>query len=221
MATATASISKADAQHPGVNQSVLQRAPIIIDVPDSMADNDDVLFTVPTPVSEIGPRTVTAMRHTGGDITSAASATFVLSDGDTLILQIDPDGNGVFVEVTHVLAGVSAGAATAAEIAASINGDTALAASTHAVAGLTSNAVTLFPAAIRGALRVIGGTAQTLLLFPGTVADWRARVYVSQSGPVIAGGTGWSWSYSAATRVLTVVNETGAAANRTTIVVEV
>lgn len=213
-------ISAVDPRHPGVNNSLLQESPIIAEVPEAMADNDTT--DIQLPIKENGynpPQSVNVYRHTGGDITSAAAATHVVSDGDTLKLQIDEDGNGTFVEFTHTFAGLTAGAATPTELAASINGDAQFKGKIRAVAGLTANAVSLFPITARGALRVIGGTAAAVLAFPGTTADVKARTYASQSCPVIAGGTGWSWSFVASTGALTVKNETGGAVARVRILV--
>lgn len=214
-------IGVADPRHPGVNQSILQESPIVAEVPEAMADNDTTEISLPlVGTSFQPPRQVSVFLHTGGDITSAAAATHVVSDGDTLKLQVDVKGNGVFEEFTHTFSGCDAGAATPTQLAASINGDSALSSLLLAVEDLTSNAVTLFPITARGALRVVGGTASSVLAFPGTTADTKARTYVSQSVPVIAGGTGWSWSFVASTGVLTVKNETGGAVNRTTIFVQ-
>lgn len=211
MATKTGYVNSADAPHPGVNDGILQSAPIVIEVPQALPDDDDVKLTLPVGFSGRAPR-VQVDRHTGGDVTCTAAATYVVSDGDTIKLQLDADGNGVYTEVTHTIAGVSAGAATAAELAASINADAALAPYILAVAGLTSNALTLFPLKPRSKFYVSGGT-QTGISFAGTVTSQLNRTYVSQV-PALASGTGWSYSYVASTRVLTVKNETGGAVNR-------
>lgn len=221
MTAQTGYLKTVDPRFPGVNNSILQESPIISEVPEAMADDDTTTIQMPlTGNTYQPPQRVSVARHTGGDITSAAAATHVVSDGDTLKLQIDVDGNGTFVEYTHTFTGCDAGAATAAQMATSINADTAINDKVLAVAGLTSNAVTLFPITNRGALRVVGGTASSVLAFPGTLADTKARTYVSQTCPVIATGTGWSWSFVASTGVLTVKNETGGAVNRVTIFVQ-
>lgn len=221
MTAQTGYIKAADPRFPGVNNSILQESPIVVEVPEAMADDDTTAIQLPTTGNTYQPpQRVMVVRHTGGDITSAAAATHVVSDGDTLKLQIDADGNGTFVEYTHAFSGCDAGAATAAQMAASINADSAIKGMVLAVAGLTANAFTLFPITNRGALRVVGGTASSVLAFPGTLADTKARTYVSQTCPVIAGGTGWTWSFVASTGVLTVKNETGGAVNRVSIFVQ-
>ncbi len=221
MAAQTNYFSTVDPTHPGVNQSMLQEGPIVLEIPQSMADDDTTDFVFPAAGdTKRPPIVVQPYRHTGGDMTSAASATFALSNGDTLEFQVDPDGNGVYATLIHTLAAVSPGAATAAEIAASFNADTKFNADFRAVAGLTANAVSIFPKSVRGACRVVGGTASALLAFPGTGADNKKRTYVSQSAPVLTAGTGWSWSYVVSTRTLTVKNETGGAVTRTAIFIQ-
>lgn len=215
MATQTNYISGADPRFPGVNQSELQEAPILLDVYDAMADDDDTKVTLPaTGNPGLMPRLVQVARHTGGDITSAAAATRAMSNGDTAEFIIDPAGKGdsrALLRFTHVFVGLTGGAATPTEIAASINGDANLTPYVRAVAGLTANAVTLFPKTARG--RVTVGAQPGVLGFSGT-ADYAKRIYVSQTCPILTAGTGWSWSYDANTRILTIKNETGGAVNR-------
>lgn len=220
MATVLASVAAVDQQHPGVNLNNLGFSPLLVDVFGAMADDDDVKVSFSKAGdSRLPPKAVSISRHTGGDMTSAASATFALNNGDTLVFSVDPDNNGVFEEIVHALAGVTNGAATAAQIAASINADTKLSGKVVAVAGLTANAVTLFVATPRGKALVTGGTASALLAFPGTGADSKKRVYVSQSSPVLTAGIGFSWSFNADTNELTVKNETGGAVNRVQVAV--
>jgi len=210
-----------DAPHPGINESILQESPILLEVPLAMPDDDTTAYVF-TGAGQSGlpPRTVTVLRHTGGDITNTVNANWAVNNGDTILYQVDAGGTGKFVQFTHALAGVTNGAATAVQVAASLNADTTFKKTAVAVAGLTANRVSIFATLPRSAIRVVGGTAQTVILFPGTAADYQARTYVSQSVSVIAGGTGWSWSYAAATKTLTVQNETGGAVNRVLIVIE-
>jgi hypothetical protein len=203
-----------DAQHPGVNNSVLQASPYVYEIPEAMADDDTTTITLPVGGTGRAPR-IQVARHTGGDITNATpAATYVVSNGDTYDFMIDPEGDGVYRKVTHTLVGIaSGGSATAIELAASINGDANLSPYILGVAGLTSNALTLFPITPRGKFYIAGGT-QTGCLFAGTVVSQLNRTYVSQTIHIAAGTTGFSWSYVASTRVLTVKNETSGAVNR-------
>lgn len=221
MAHVTASISQVDAQFQGLSNESLQATPIVLDVYTAIPDDDDVQYTFAAAGDTyMPPRLVQVYRHTGGDITNTTPAgTYAVTTGETIIFQIDTDGSGTFTQFTHTTTGLSAEAATAAQFATSINADTAINPYVFAVAGLTTNAVTLFPKKIRGAVRIVGGTAVGDFAWPGTTADYKARTYVSQSEPILTAGTGWSYSYVASTRVLTVKNETGGTVNRVTILV--
>lgn len=213
--------STVDPPHPGINESILQESPIVLEVPGAMADDDTTAFVFTGPgQSGLPPRTVTILRHTGGDITNTVNANWAVNNGDTILYQVDAGGTGKFTQFTHALAGVTNGAATAVQVAASLNADTTFKKTAVAVAGLTANRVTIFPISPRSSIRVVGGTAQTVILFPGTVADYMARVYVSQTAPILLAGTGWSWSYNATTKTLTIQNETGGAVNRVVIFIE-
>jgi len=210
MALKTAYIAGVDPQYGGNDYT--QKGPIIADVYDSMADNDTAQITLDAPGdTKLPPRSVTVYRHTGGDITSLASATFAVNNGNTIEFWVDDDANGKYTQIVHALAGVTNGAATAAQIAASINGDAVLSKYVVAVAGLTANAVTLFPRLARSKFYI---GAQPAVLGWAGVADYAARTYVSQNMGVLGIASGFSWSYNAATRVLTVQNELAAAADR-------
>lgn len=229
MALKTASFALAFTAFWGVNFSRLQDNPVIIDVPDSMADNDTVQYVFdPQGDISLPPQSVRVYTHTSGDITNTVDATWSVNNGDTLIFSIDDAGLNTArtpserkagrLTVTHALASVTNGAATAAQVAASINADTNLRLYVYAVAGLTANRVTLFPRHPLVKFNVSGGTAQTVLLFPAGDADWSNRVFASQAD-TLSGGTGWSWTYNASTRTLTIQNETGGAVARTCILV--
>lgn len=221
MSTQTNYVGVVDPRHPGVNNQILQEAPIVAEVPESMADNDTTDIQMPlTGNSYEPPLVVNVYTHTGGDITSTAAATKAINTGDTLIIQVDTVGNGKYTEYTHTLTNLTDGAATAAQLATSINADANLKNRILAVAGLTTNAVTLFPITPRGALRVVGGTAAAVAAFPGSVADAKARTYASQTLGVAGIASGWTWSFVASTGVLTVKNETGGAINRVRILVK-
>lgn len=194
---------------PGVNNASLQQSPVVGDVYDSMAAADTAALPAFEAAgdSHMPPRSVQVFLQTGGDITSAAAATRAMSNGDTAEIYIDSDGNGVYEKYIHSFVGLTAANATPAQIAASINGDAQLANKVYAVAGLTANAVTLFP--VQPGSKLYVGAQPAPLGFAG-VADYTKRTYTSQT-MVITGGVGWSWSYNAGTRVLTVKNETGGA----------
>lgn len=215
-----------------ITNDILQRGPTIADIYAAMADDDDTQITIPE--AAVGTRRlcplVQVLRHTGGDITSAAAATRAMTDGDTAEIKVDIFGTGQWVTFTHTFSGLTAANATPAQIAASINADTqeiapslgvvgsqgyALNELVVAVASLTANAVTLFPVKPRS--KVIVGAQPSVLGFAGT-ADYSKRIYVSQATPVLLTGTGWSFSYNADTRVLTVKNETGGAVNRVQVI---
>jgi len=233
--------------HPGVNNSMLQDGPIVCDIYDAMANADTAVLTLPV-IGDLSmaPRDVQVYRHTGGDVTSAASATFALNNGATLQFQIDPNSKADStqrgqVQLNHTLVGLTNGSATAAQIAASINGDVNLQPYIRAVAGLTANAVTLFPmlsapflfkstnipaaqqfAALEGSqvpqFTITGGTAANLLAFPAGFVGYNTRSYVSQTIG-LAGVTGFSYAYNATTRALTLTNTTGGAVNRVSMLV--
>ncbi len=239
---------QARAVHPGVNNGILQDAPIVADILESMANADTAVINLPaTGDAGEAPRLVQFMRHTGGDSTSLASATFACNNGDQIAFTIDPNGKGdvrAYQTVTHSLVGVTNGAATAVQIAASINSDKNLIPFLHAVAGLTANAVTLFPIlsnptagvaiTVQAQTQPTGPTSNpppvqscrfmitqqpAVIGFPAGFTDYKARTYVSQT-PVIAGGVGFSWAYSATARALTITNTTGGAVNRVCVLVQ-
>lgn len=170
------------------------------------------------------PARVVVYTHDGGMTNGTVAATYVLSDGDTLDFQaLDPasplnkvgsaaDINNpanLFLSFTHTLSGVTAGAATAAEIAASLNGDATFAAFAYADGGnVTTNAVTIFPKGISGEIKVTGGTVQTAMVFPAGGADNKDRTLSSQPA------ADWSWTYATATGLVTVTNGSGAAVDK-------
>jgi hypothetical protein len=212
------SVARIDVRHPGVNNSELQEGPMVLDIYESMADDDTAQVVVQAAAGNPGlpPRSVVVLRHTGGDITSAAAATRAMSSGNTADIFIDHDNNGKYEQVTHIFTGLTAAAATPAEIAASLNADARLTPYLRAVAGLTANAVTLFPILPRSKIYV--GAQPATLGFAGT-ADYSARTYVVQTQHILTGTTGFSWDYVAATRLFTLKNETGGAVNRVTAII--
>lgn len=219
MATAAVAFAGVYARFPGVNDSELQESPILIDCPTSLAASDNVQYTLPA-AGDVGtpPFAMEVYTHSGGDLTSAAGATFNLQVTDTLTFSIDEKGyNSALTQaqmkqgrqsVTVALAGVTPGSATAAQIAAAINADAVASKYIFAVAGLTANAVSLFPKQPNIKFSVSGGTAQTLLQFPAGDADFNARTYTKEDPSL------WTMTYAAGTRLLTITNGTGGAKNR-------
>jgi len=218
----------------GLSEERLSKSPGFLDILDSMNNADTTTFIYTETAGtdrRVPPSRIQVYRHTGGDITnSSPAATYTNSTGDTLTFAIDdgagnnrPDGvpfsGAVIPQYTHSLVGLTAANATAVQIAASINGDKNINTKIRAAAGLTSNAVTIAPIGPLGSVQVVGASASAGIAFAATVADAKKRTYVSQS-LVIAGGTGFSWSYNAGTRTLIVTNSTGGAVNRVVILFE-
>lgn len=223
MAAKATVIALALARFPGVNNSELQEQPVFVEVPDSIANADTFSYVYDAAGDlALPPHAVQVYTHTGGDITNTVDATWAVNSGDTIEFMVDERDNYQLTsaqmktgkqKITHTLAGGTNGAYTAAQLAASIIADTALRKYVYPVAGLTANRVSLFPAKPYVAFNVSGGTAQTVISFPGTEANWAKRTYAAGS-MVIAGGTGWSWSYNATTRTVTITNGTGGAVSR-------
>ena len=224
------------AVHPGVNNSLLQEAPVVADVLEAMANNDTAQVVLNTPGdSGMPPRVIEIYRHTGGDTTSAASATFAINNGEQITFLVDPNNKNdtrAYKTITTTLSGLTNGAATAAQIAASINADPKINGYMHAVAGLTANAFTLFPILSNPVLTASQSypegswaprfqviQANALFAFAAGWTSYLSRTYVSQTKG-LAGVTGFSYSYVPATRTLTVVNTTGGAINRVCIFVQ-
>lgn len=170
------------------------------------------------------PARVVVYTHDGGMTNGTVAATYVLSDGDTLEFRakdpasplnkvgsaadINNPGN-LYLSFTHTLSGVTAGAATAAEIADSLNGDATFASFAYADGGnVTTNAVTIFPKGITGFIDVTGGSAQAVMVFPAAGASNSARTFSSEPD------ASWTWTHAASTGLVTVTNASGAAVDK-------
>jgi len=229
MAAKTAIFAAALTRFVGLANDELQNQPVLIEVPDSMANGDTVSFTYDANGDlALPPHEVKVLTHTGGDLTNGADGNWNVNNGDTIVFGVDEKGYNYTLTpsqmkagrqaLTHALAGVTNGAATPAQVAASINADKGINSYIYAVASLTANRVTLFPKKPYVVFNVTGGTAQTTIQFPGGDADWSKRIYSSTTG-VVPGGTGWSWTYNASTRTLTVTNQTGSGSARNVVLV--
>lgn len=164
--------------------------------------------------------------HDGG-LENGVDDNWVLSDGATLEIEFwDPDNteqdthrertDGGYTTVIHTFAGLSAGAATNAEAAASLNADTNFTQWAYAlIDGATANRVTLVPKGRQGRLRVVGGTAASVLAFPGTEVDNNQRTFTRQ--PLIAAD--WTVTYDAGEKEIRVLRANATAAERVMVVV--
>jgi len=173
--------------------------------------------------------------HDGGLENTTPAATYANTDGDTITFQFfDPDAadddrvigsaadlgqpDRLFTEVVHTLAGVTAGAATPAQIAASLNGDAEFSKWAYAAAGaISANGVAVFPRGLRGQARVTGVSAAAGIVYPGTTVKNAERTF-TRVGPLM-GGSGWDVSYAAATKTVVVTNNTGGPVSRVAAVI--
>lgn len=194
---------------PAFNGGDMQDRPIRIEVAAEIADNSDVQYTMPVGCDL--PPSLVSVYQAAGAIITAGGGTYTLSDGDTIEFEVDGE------TITHVLDGLTAAAATDTQIRDSVDADEALAGLVTAV--LVGGAVCFLPIGVRSVLRLTGGTALIELDVDTLTADNGTRTFANQA-LVPAGGTGWSWSYDAATRVLTVKNETGGTVSQTLILVQ-
>lgn len=148
--------------------------------------------------------------HDGGF--TAGGGTYADADGDTLVLSFhDPDLDDrcnqcdpvpLFLDVTHTLDGVTGGAATDAQVVASLNADLEFRKYGHA--GLVSGAVTIFPIGANAVVKVgEGSTANALAAaFPTTASDNGTRTFARQD--IVAAA--WTASYAAATKTYTITS---------------
>lgn len=217
-----------------------QRRTVLLEAA-SLADTETLTYQRPeeqAPGEEAAvPHTSVAVyTHDGGLENGTAAATYVTSDGDTIILEFwDPDNDAhespsahdyyspdnprKYTRVTHVLSGVTAGAATPAQIVASLMADENFTRWAYAAASIaTANAVTLFPRGPRGRVRCVGGTSVLASRFPGVEADNAQRTF-TRVDHVAAVTDPWDVSYDAGTRTLTITNNTAATVERVTAVV--
>lgn len=154
-----------------------------------------------------------AWTHDGG-LSTGATATHVTSDGDTIVFDFkDPDNalndsfSDGFTSVTHTLDGVTGGAATAAEIVASLNADTAFTAWAYAAVTAT-NVVTVFPKGPLGQVKIgTGSTSAAASDFAATTADNAARTFTK----VDMVDAAYTMTYAAATKTLTITDVAGTA----------
>lgn len=199
----------------------------------SVADTNTLEYVRPAEYGDGGEAAVPHMgveiyTHDGGFENGSAAATYATSDGETIVFEFwDPDNaaneapnahDGAQVmkwtEVVHVLSGVTGGAATPAQIVASLNADPYFSAWAYAAASIaTANAVTVFPRGPRGRVRIgTGSTSAFASLFSGTGADNAQRIF-TRVGPNIAADP-WDVSYDAGDRKVIITNNTAATVER-------
>src|SRR5690606_29025668 len=156
MANATQA-SFADVRSYGINNDRLKKRTYYVES-GIVPDDDTIEFAHPDFATEGGFPVLGASVYThNGGMATGAVATHVTSNGDTLVLEIkNPhvqewlyQGQPEYVEVLHVLAGVTGGAATPAQIAASLNADTNFTSWAYAAVTAT-NVLTLFPEGAEG-----------------------------------------------------------------------
>lgn len=171
------------------------------------------------------PANIEMWSHNGG-LTNTVDDNWNVSEGDTLEMEFwDPDNeandsyrertDGGYTEVEHTLAGGTDTAYTNAQLAASLNADENFTVFAYAVADITANRVTIIPKGRRGRVRVTGGTANSVLVFPGTEADNSTRTFTRIS--MIVGN--WTATYNADTQALRLVQANATPATRVMAVV--
>lgn len=187
------------------------------------------------------PPAVEIFTHDGG-MENTVDATWTLSDGDTIQFRFwDPDNDAqrvgsaadmpsdgsstppvLYTDLTHVLAGVTATAATAQQVVDSLNADVEFAKWAYAALGPTANRVAIYLKGPRARMSITGGTAQAVILFPATEIDNAERTF-THVGPGQQGAAlvdRWDVAYDNGTGILTVTNNTDATANGVSIRVD-
>jgi hypothetical protein len=231
MATASPLNTRVDKAALTLTQERQQRSRILVEAP-SVANADSLVLVRDASLFEAAmpPMGIEVFTHNGG-LLNGVNANWAVNNGDEIHIAVyDPEaadddrivGSGAdinhvperfFVPIVHVLAGVTNGAATAAEVAASLNADATYTKYAYAGAGITANRVTLFPRGIRGRLKVTGGNAQTVIQWPSGEASNLERTFTRVTT------SEWAVTYVVSTKTLTVTNGTGATVNRVAVVV--
>lgn len=159
--------------------------------------------------------------HDGG-MSTPATATHVTSNGDTIVFEFRyPEKDNVLLNsesttsyktLTHVLAGVTGGAATPAQITASLNADTAFRAYGYA-AVTASNVVTVFPVGPNSHVKIGVGSTSVVAGTFGLAITNDVRTY-TQKDP-----SSWLATHNTSTGVVTLTNGSGSTAYKVVAVV--
>ena len=179
-----------------------------------VAQNDTIEYTMDRLDAEENaqvPIQVSIFTHNGG-LTNTVNDAWAVSDGDTIIYEVNiPESDEreikkeskgtTFRKFTHTLDGVTGGAATKNEVVASLMADTTFIKYAYAAFdSVTAERVTLYPKTPLGKIRVVGGTAQDVLIFPATTVENNNRTYTH--APIVAAD--WSWTFVRSTKKLTI-----------------
>lgn len=224
--------TRIDARVRTVNDSYFQRNVYVLDAP-LVAQNDTIEFTFgdDTSLDASNSNDIHRMLLSGvfiwthdGGLTNTVNANWAVNNGDTIIFEVnDPDGDPVtdidytkqkntwLKRITHTLSGVTNGAATAAQVKASLASDTELSKWVYVESGVTANRVSIFPKGMEGKVQVVGGTAQAVILFPqGTLADNRLRTYTY--APIVAAD--WTMTFNGSTKKLIITRANAVSATK-------
>lgn len=183
MANATQNTYK-DGRTYGVSNDRLQKRAYFAEA--GVVPNGDTLEVIHPDFATEGGFPVlgaSAYSHDGGMATTA-TASHVTSNGDTIVLEFDnpherdrrEQFESEYVEVVHVLSGVSAGAATAAEIVSSLNSDSAVREWGYAAVSAT-NVVRVYPHGADGHVRIGNGSTSVAAGTFGIALRNNARTY--------------------------------------------
>lgn len=226
MANATLGIY-VDISHPTTNAEREQRSRIFLEAA-SIAQNDTLEYVREdddAASAAMPPMNIELWTHDGG-MENAVDGPLDLADGDDLIIEaIDPDHYEFnkaiaatpdlgWTRIYHTLSGVTEGAATAQEIADSLNSDREFTRFGFAAASIaTADRVSIFPKGVRGKIRIAGGAVQTAAQFPGGVADNATRTF-TRVAP-----TDFAVTYVPAEKTVRITRTGATAAERVTAVI--
>lgn len=215
----------ADERASYTNEARQQYSTFFLEVP-RMVQNDVLVYVFDRLDAEengMPPVSVDIFTHDGG-LTNGADDNWAVNNGDTIIYEVSvpdtDDSNAiaalqqkgakgtVWTKYTHVLSGVTDGAVTKTELAASLNADSTLYEYAFAAADITAERVTLYPRGNLGGIRVVGGTANSVLLFSGSTVLNSDRTYTFK--PVVAAD--WSWTFDRGEKTLKVTRVNASAA---------